>query len=427
MKIAFHADWVFPVTAPPLRHGFLTIEEGVVGEGVVAEVASSAPSGVKLVELGQVAILPRAVNAHTHLEFSDLAKPLGEERQSFSGWIGKVLEQRSQRPTSKATSIEKGLQELANAMTIGVGEIATHPSSAAEYAKAEASGVAFQEVLSTDYDRGIERLAQAVSLGDAWPAAAPLRFGLSPHAPYSVEWRLFQKMVETAMAKQWPLAMHLGESFEELELLRSHSGKMRQFLVDRGVWNPSATPRGIRLADYLVQLAKAPRALAIHGNYLDDEEHELLARHRDRMSLVICPRTCDYFLPKLPPIAELLAKGIHIAIGTDSRATNPDLNLWNEARFLLANAPDLAPAEVLRLATRAGAESLGLGAEYGRIGPGVPLKHLAFVPVVNVENQAQSAMESAMMVQMSQAQRDEKDAQAALASALLGDADPISY
>src|SRR5262245_6311940 len=142
MKLAFHAAWVFPVSSPPIRNGFVAIEHDRV-----VEVGDRAPGGAKIVDLGQAALLPRPVNAHTHLEFSDLTTPLGAPRQSFSDWIGEVLAERSARTTPKGESIGTGMQELRDSMTIGIGEIATLPSSAADYADAATLGVAFHEIL----------------------------------------------------------------------------------------------------------------------------------------------------------------------------------------------------------------------------------------------------------------------------------------
>jgi cytosine/adenosine deaminase-related metal-dependent hydrolase len=387
MTIAYHAEWIFPVSQPPIRHGYIT-----VAQDRVIEVRTSAPSGTRILELGAVAILPKPVNTHTHLEFSNLKRPLGKPRESFAAWIGEVLTQRATNKTPKEDCIQRGLAELRDSLSAAVGEIATLPSQASNYAQASIGGTAFHELLSTNHERGLARLAEIVALADGWPSEIPLSFGLSPHAPYTVEWRLLEKAVEVAGERNWPVAMHLGESIDEMELLASHSGKLHQLLRDRGVWNPSGLPRGIRLSDYLSILAKAPRALAIHGNFLGKEEHEILARNRAHLSLVICPRTCHYFLPALPPIDELIAKGVHVAIGTDSRATNPDLSIWNEAQFLIRTAPNLTPQEILRLVTLAGAMALGLDDKLGQIKPGVSVDCLAISGSIEAINGMDDAL-----------------------------------
>ena len=176
-------------------------------------------------------------------------------------------------------------------------------------------------------------------LADAWSATTPT--GVRPQSPCALHGSLGaspNKAIDLAAQRDWPVAMHLGESLDEMELFRSHSGKTTPIAHrSRRLESRQACPRGIRLTDYLSNSPKLLPALAIHGNFFGDDEYEILARHRDRMSLVICPRTCDYFLPTLPPISELIAKGIRMALGTDSRATNPGLVYLERSRDFCSN------------------------------------------------------------------------------------------
>jgi cytosine/adenosine deaminase-related metal-dependent hydrolase len=146
------------------------------------------------------------------------------------------------------------------------------------------------------------------------------------------------------------------------------------------MWDAAAIPRGSRPMDYLRMLAEAPRAVVIHGNYLDEEERTFLAANRDRMSLVYCPRTHAYFAHPPYPLAELLAAGVRIAFGTDSRASNPDLDLMAEMRFVAQTFLGINPLEILHMGTLAGAEALGRSADIGSITPG-KLANLVAVPI----------------------------------------------
>ncbi len=166
-----------------------------------------------------------------------------------------------------------------------------------------------------------------------------------------------------------PLAFHLAESPQELELLQGGTGPFRGLLTDLGAWDASAIPHGTRPLDYLRPLADAPRALVIHGNYLDDEEIALVAEHAANMSLVYCPRTHAYFGHEPYPLARLLEAGVALALGTDSRASNPDLSLLAEMRHVAAGGH--IPLEaVLRLGTFNGAKALGLERDSGSLSPG---------------------------------------------------------
>jgi aminodeoxyfutalosine deaminase len=113
----------------------------------------------------------------------------------------------------------------------------------------------------------------------------------------------------------------------------------------------------------------AHRALVVHGNYLGSEEIGYLAERAERMATVYCPRTHAFFNHPPHPVAELLSRGAAVALGTDSRASNPDLSIWNEVRWLLEQRPDLDVHKVLAMATLHGADAL-MRPGLGRIAPG---------------------------------------------------------
>jgi cytosine/adenosine deaminase-related metal-dependent hydrolase len=163
--------------------------------------------------------------------------------------------------------------------------------------------------------------------------------------------------------------MHLAETREELQLLHDGTGPFVEFLKELGVWRSEAIPRGSRPLDYLRELARVETALAIHGNYLAADEIDFLSAHAN-VSVVYCPRTHAFFGHAKHPWQVLLAKGVNVALGTDSRASNPDLNLWNELLFLRALAPDFDPTALLKLGTHNGAIALGLGRETGTLETG---------------------------------------------------------
>src|SRR5262245_6249966 len=85
---AFRARWVVPIDRPPIEDGVVTIAGGRIV--ALGENASARPAR----DLGDVALLPGLVNAHTHLEFSVLERPLGKPGMGFPEWIGEVVQHR---------------------------------------------------------------------------------------------------------------------------------------------------------------------------------------------------------------------------------------------------------------------------------------------------------------------------------------------
>lgn len=331
----------------------------------------SAKEAIPLVaDLGDVAILPGLINAHTHLEFSDLAAPLGEPGMPLPGWIRRVIEYRRTGAQDALHAITTGLNESVAGGATALGEIAT----GAWDLPPEAPPIhvtAFHESIALAPERIAESLATAGAFLDSKGGAPHAIAGLSPHAPYTVHPELCRQIVELAIERDAPVAMHVAESMEELELLREGRGALIELFRELGFWREGVIPRGARPLDTLRELSRAPRALVIHGNYLDDDELEFLAQHAERMALVYCPRTHAYFGHRgYHALNRLLRRGVRVCLGTDSRASNPDLSIWTELQFVAARNRDLSGEELLSLATTAAAHSLGLPEQCGQLSVG---------------------------------------------------------
>lgn len=351
------ARWVLPIDAPPMEGGYVA-----VSDGIIADISGRDPGRGPVTDLGNVVLLSGLVNAHTHLEFSSLAKPLGTPGMSLPAWIRTVIADRGRSDRDAAAAIAAGLHESAAAGVTTIGEIATSPATLYEVEQAPRS-LLFQEAIGFSAGR-VDSVAAEM---ERRVEGAGIAAGISPHAPYTVHPQLLTRLVDLAISKRLPIAMHLAESREELQLLSDCSGPFQELLAERSMWDDAAIPRGSRPLDYLKQLARAPRSLAIHGNYFDAEEIAFAATQRERMSVVYCPRTHAYFQHEPYPLEAMLAAGVRVALGTDSRASNPDLNLLSEVQFAANHFPGVEPDMLLRMTTLYAAESLGLGDMVGSL------------------------------------------------------------
>jgi cytosine/adenosine deaminase-related metal-dependent hydrolase len=365
---SFRARWVFPVDQPPIHDGVVEI----AGDTIAA--VRPYRSGDEVVDLGDVALLPGLVNAHTHLEFSDLQQPLGQPLMAFPDWIRLVIEyRRAQAGDWQVRAVHHGFMESAAASVALLGEIATYGSAGASPSHASPSHapyqVVFAELLGLSPDR-IEPLWQTALRHVAGDAERDYLAGISPHATYTVHPELLARVCRLSHERGFPVAMHVAESLDEIELLQSGSGRLVELLDSLNVFPRNAIPRGTRPLGYLQMLSQASRALVIHGNYLSAEEIEFLGQRSERMSVVYCPRTHAYFNAGDYPLAQMLAANVNVCLGTDSRASNPDLNLFEEMRFVAQRHSGITPEGVLYLGTQAGADALGLGDRFGSISPG---------------------------------------------------------
>jgi cytosine/adenosine deaminase-related metal-dependent hydrolase len=347
------ARWVFPVASPPLERGCVTI----AGDRIAAVVPPGDRSAD--VDLGDVAVLPGLVNAHTHLDLTGM-RGLAPPTPDFTGWLRQVIaHRRSRSPEQVQADIRAGLAESLRFGTTLVGDISGDGGSWDVLAWAPLWSVVFRELLGLPPDRADRAWAAA----DHWLASHPpwqtCRPGLSPHAPYSTRRTLLARAALAGV----PTAVHVAESAAEQELLVLRHGPFVPFLRDLGIWDPGGLAADVgsvvRVFNGLVP------ALFVHANYLPPD-----VRLPANGNVVYCPRTHAAFGHPPHPFRGFLPRGVRVALGTDSLASNPDLSVLAEARFLHERHPDVPSGAVLRMMTLAGAEALGWQDETGSLEPG---------------------------------------------------------
>ncbi len=356
----FTARWVFPASGPPLERGTVTVRGGLIE--AVEPRGSRQPDE----DLGNVAIVPGLVNAHTHLDLSGARGAIPPtDPDHFADWLrGVIAFRRSRTPEQTQADIRAGLAECLQAGTTLIGDIAAEGQSWDALAAAPTRAVVYHEMIGL----GQERTAGSYNDAAMWlewvsreSTPSALRPGLSPHAPYSFG---FAWMHATAGAAE-RVAMHIAEAPSELELLTTRTGPFVPFLQSLGAWDSAGLAPS--LYSLLVALTGAKHPLIVHGNYLPPSQPGIA---HTPVSVVYCPRTHAAFGHPPHPFREFLARGVRVCLGTDSLASNPDLDILAEARFVRERYPDFPGDVLLKMVTLSGAEALGWAGEVGSLEPG---------------------------------------------------------
>ena len=357
------AAWVAPMDGPMLRDGAVVFAgPRVAAVGGRDELERQYPAA-RVHHLGWSVILPGLVNAHTHLELSHVAR---FATRKFVEWLAEVI---WRSDTAGADAAESGAHESLRFGVTCVGDITTLPAvTRPALASCALRVVSYGEVRAMGPRRGLldERLTAATDASYAGPG---LRVGVSPHAPYSVEPAGYARCLEAAKSLGLPLATHLAETRDEWPFLERHEGPFRHLLATLGAWDEKVPrfPGGpIRLAK-AIGLLDYPTLLA-HVNYCDDDEMALLTG--GKASVVYCPRTHVQFGHPPHRWREMLARGINVAVGTDSRASSPDLNLVDDLRLMHRLAPEVEPHVLWEMATVRAARAVGMESEVGTLSPG---------------------------------------------------------
>jgi cytosine/adenosine deaminase-related metal-dependent hydrolase len=363
------ARWVLPIDRAPIDAGWIEVDAGRVHD-----VGSGEPPA-RATDFGDAAILPGLVNAHTHLELSWMAGRV-PPAASMDTWIRMLMRVRREGPDGGDVTIMRAMHEAATSMratgTVLVGDISNTLSSPNVLAEAGLGGVVFHEIL------GFNEANPARVTDDAWQRADAASGGLKAagydslsvsvcaHAPYSTAPELIR---EIAARERGPLTIHLAESHEEMTFLKTGRGPIRRLLEELGVWTSTWRIPGCDPVTYVSDLGYLkPGVLAVHGVQFSDSN---LARLRDANATVVtCPRSNEWVGAGTPRIARFYDANVHVAIGTDSLASAPTLNVFDELAELRRIAPEVSASALLDSATRQGARALGLGGGYGTIAPG---------------------------------------------------------
>jgi aminodeoxyfutalosine deaminase len=366
------AAWVAPMTGSMIEDGGVLIAGGrIVAVGRASELRKKNPQA-SIEEYTDAILTPGLVNAHTHLELSDQSP--GQSPTSFVDWLMGLIAQTSRWGEAMAEVVSRavgiGVEQSLRFGVTCAGDISKQCMfSRPALRKLPLRVVSYGEIQAMAQRRGLLETRFAVA-ADMSEKSDRLTIGLSPHAPYTVEPAGYRRCMEYSRAHGAPLATHLAENAQEAEFLAEQTGPFRHLWeVGVNAWDESV-PRfsggPIRLAREL-GLLDHPTLLA-HVNYCDDEEMAMLAR--GQASVVYCPRTHAYFGHPPHRWREMLERGINVAVGTDSCASSPDLNLLDDLRLLHRLAPEMPAEEIWKMGTIRAARAIQMDKQVGSLAAG---------------------------------------------------------
>ena len=360
------ARWVLPVDGPPLPDAAVLV--GAAGRiaAVGAEAAVPRPDDALTVALGDAALLPGLVNAHSHLELTALRGLVRD--LPFLDWLRTVraIKDALDAEAFRASARWGVLEGFAAGITTH-GDTGTTGQAASALADLGARGVAYHEVIGPDparRDEALEELARALERSGPCRSER-VAVGVSPHAPYTVSDPLLRAVAALASARGLKAAMHVAESREERTLVEEGGGPFADWLRSRGI---PVQPRGRSTVAWLEEAGfLACRPLLVHCVTAGEDDFAL-ARGRGA-TVAYCPSSNAALGHGRADWAAMRRAGIPVGLGTDSVAAGGRLDLFAEARLAALGVGGLGPRALLSLATRDGAVALG-EPDLGVLAPG---------------------------------------------------------
>jgi aminodeoxyfutalosine deaminase len=363
----YEADWVCPVSSPPVRNGCIAVENG--------RIVGSQKSQENVVRFPGCAIIPGFVNAHSHIELTILRGYL--DHLPFADWIPRltnakynVLSRADLFASARLGAIEMlraGVTCLGEVMDLGVAWEVMH-----EYGL---QGIAYQEVFGPAESQAEDAMVGLVQKIEGYrrDETETQRVGVSPHAPYTVSAKLYGAVNDFARGEHLRVTTHIGESAEEGMFVRRGAGVFAERWRQRGI--PVEPPR-CSPVKYLSKLGLLrPETLLIHA--IDVEDGDLQLLRDSRPALVHCPKSNAKLGHGIAPVAEIRQTGIPTGLGTDSVASNNVVDMFEEMRAAVFQQRSrtrqfdaLDAHTVFRISTLGGAECLGLSDQLGTLDTG---------------------------------------------------------
>jgi cytosine/adenosine deaminase-related metal-dependent hydrolase len=356
------------MAGPTVDNGAVAISgDRIAAVGAFDEIMKSNTGDV--LDLGERILLPGLINAHCHLDYTGLRGRI-EPKNSFTDWIHAINAAREKlKPSDYLSSIECGLSEAARFGTTSIINFEAFPELPAQTTSPLRVWWLGELIDVRAPDSGAnlaDRTAQSLN--------QPGRWGLAPHAPFTASELLYRRCQEIAVRANVALSTHVAESREEMEMFRDRTGPLFQFLesIGRDMADCGNTTPLCRFLQVVNdgRPNDLSRWLVVHLNELSNNDMEMLSRLDSKFHVVHCPRSHRYFGHTPFQYQRLRDLGFNVCVGTDSLASNDNLDMLEEILLFIELHPGVSSRDILEMVTVNPARALQCEDLIGQIRPG---------------------------------------------------------
>ena len=341
-QILHLAEIIITNDKEPVMEGGLLVEDSkIVKVGKREDFGELTDTHTKIIDHGKAIICPGFINLHTHLLYSKIKHINGSN--GLFPWLESLVDTVSIWDESDyINSINYGINEAISCGTTFIVENTPNLLSAELLLKSPLKGIIGLEVFGSDEEKASEIFNQALRnlflLNAQCPAlnAKKLDFTFSPHAPYDVSANLWKELIGWSEKNNKPLLTHLEESPDEKLWWNEKEGrgvnfwkKIKKLDSKLKYWEKYNSGINFLLKNRLLTNS----IIATHLCEANKDDLETLKRHN--IKLVHCPRS-NYYLNNRTVNLKLWDElGFIWGIGTDSIASNENLDLLEELRFTI--------------------------------------------------------------------------------------------
>ena len=349
----FSADWIFPVSGLPIKNGVIAVNSAGIIKEILNE-ATAVPLGAEISKY-KGALIPGLINTHCHLELSHMLGKI-PERTGLVNFVQHIIKNRQGSEDEILMAMWSADQQMQKNGIVAVGDISNtivskavkQDSTIIYHTFVEAMGFNPESAQSVmDFAKGIRTQFE------------PLKASVVPHAPYSVSPELFQLINQNAEAENVFLSIHNQETRDENLFFTNKTGDflaLYKFLgLDISFFNPTGKTS---LQSWLTYIKKQ-KILLVHNTVSSKADIQFAEQAHSDLFWCLCPQANLYIEHNLPDVGLLISENVKITLGTDSLASNHQLNILSEMKTL-QQQKKIGFNELLKWATINGAEFLGL-------------------------------------------------------------------
>jgi cytosine/adenosine deaminase-related metal-dependent hydrolase len=367
MEKVYSAPLIFTNDGPPLKNGFIKIDE----TGKILEVRASSDS-TEITVLNGV-LIPGFVNAHCHLELSHLKGLIPEKSNGMTGFIQQVIGKRfSVDVTAQNRAMLEADEKMYNEGIVAVGDISNFNHSIEIKSKSKISYHTFVEVFGANPKDASSIFNKGLQIVDQYISAGLNKTSITPHAPYSNSRELLE-LINLNAKENSPYTIHMQESLDEIDFCTNKSGPMYDFFssigVDVAAFNNDSIIRP--LSNNLKQLNNCNPLQLVHNTFTGTNEIEEANSLYENLYWCLCVNANLYITGNLPNLSYFKSMQAKVTIGTDSLASNRQLSVLEELKTIHLHEPSIPLEQLIKWATINGAKFLKMQEKFGKIKPGV--------------------------------------------------------
>lgn len=359
------AQMIITNMGTPLKRGVISLDE----EGTIISIEDTGGNlqEKEAVEFYNGIIIPGFVNSHCHLELSHLKGSI----PAASGLPSFIEQVRTHRASDDDEIILAAEKADAAMYARGINlcaDICNTPLTFALKKESKIRYINLIEVFGIDPEKAEKRMSEAVTTAMA-ARSSGLFFSIVPHSVYALSLPLLRLLRQDTLSNEIT-SIHFLETPFEKELVENHSGPLMESYLRSGLVRGRIETAADHATALLNEITSSGNLILVHNLYAD---REIIVKIKERRNLYwcLCPNSNYFIEGRLPSPDLLMDEGCEITLGTDSLASNYELDILGEMKTLQSAFPSLSTDILVRWSTFNGARALGMERSFGRIAKGM--------------------------------------------------------